>query len=188
MGRTTLLIGITVGIALLALSSGAAAQTPTATATPDLDFGEEVYREECVGCHAEDGTGIGMPNQPDFTNRSMWRTTSKEQLIDSAMNGKGAMPGFEGDSIDLNGDIVHYGRSEIVDVLAYSANEFGTIDWSQVGTAADGGTPTATMTATATATETETEEPSPTETGMPGPSVPLAVAGALGALYLIRRD
>lgn len=182
MGRTTHSIGIALGMALLALSTigGAAAQTPTATPTPDLELGEEIYVEKCEGCHGEDGTGIEMPDIPDLSDRDFWQTTGQDRLVESVMDGRGAMSGFEGDSIDRNGDVVHFGRDEIVDVLAHEANEFGAIDWSQVGSAADDGGPTA--------TETETAEPSPTETDMPGPSAVLAVAGALVALYLVARD
>lgn len=176
MTYTTRLIGIAIGIAVLfSMFSAASAQTPT----PDTDFGERMYLEKCQNCHGPEGQGIGMPNQPDFNNRSFWRANSKESLIASVMDGKGAMPGFEGDSITVNENIIHFSEEEIVDVLAHESGEFGDIDWSQVGRAAAGG---ATQTVTPTATGTQTPSP--------GLTAALAIAGFLAALgiVLIRRE
>jgi mono/diheme cytochrome c family protein len=50
--------------------------------------GEQVYAENCAGCHNEDGSGGFGPGLQDVTDQALVETT--------VTNGKGQMPAFQG--------------------------------------------------------------------------------------------
>ncbi|MFQ5814989.1 MAG: c-type cytochrome [Candidatus Hydrothermarchaeaceae archaeon] len=62
-----------------------------------LAMGRQIYQTYCQGCHAENGKGTGMPNQPDFTDAAFWASEKDEDLINSIADGVSntAMPAWK---------------------------------------------------------------------------------------------
>lgn len=122
---------ITVSVALLLLAVAPMAVTAQQS-------GEHIYSEQCQSCHADDGTGTGLPNQPDFTNADFWGAENKEELREAVSGGLGAMPAFS----DLSDE-------ELDNVLAHEADMAG-VDYSSLPEGGGGGdtggaTPTPTL-------------------------------------------
>lgn len=123
---------ITATVALLLLAAA-----PMAVSAQQS--GEQIYQDQCQSCHAEDGTGTGLPNQPDFTNADFWEAENKEELRGAVSGGLGAMPPFS----DLSDE-------ELDNVLSHEADMAG-VDFSSLPEgdgAGDGGqqaTPTPTV-------------------------------------------
>ncbi len=68
----------------------------------ELDFGvtdemvargKEVFTQNCVACHGEDGTGA-IDGTPNFTDPAFWVSKSMAQRFEIVTNGKGAMPAW----------------------------------------------------------------------------------------------
>lgn len=122
---------ITVSVALLLL-----AVVPMAASAQQS--GSEIYSSQCESCHAADGTGTGLPNQPDFTNADFWEAENKEELREAVSGGLGAMPAFS----DLSDE-------ELDNVLTHEADMAG-VDFSSLPEGGGGGdtggaTPTPTI-------------------------------------------
>lgn len=64
---------------------GQPATRPASAASP-----QRIYAQHCLGCHGASGEGLYGPNIQGF-NRSI------AQIVDVIANGRGKMPGFEGD-------------------------------------------------------------------------------------------
>lgn len=79
-----------------------------------LKSGEEVYKAQCVACHAS-----GVANAPKLGDAASWAnrlSTGFNALVQSALKGKGAMPPQAG------GD---HEETEIARAVAYMANAAG---------------------------------------------------------------
>ena len=79
-----------------------------------LKGGEEVYKAQCAACHA-----TGAANAPKLADAGSWANriqTGFNQLVDSALKGKGAMPPQGGGDFD---DV------EIARAVAFMANSAG---------------------------------------------------------------
>lgn len=113
--RRALLLSL---VLLLASTPPAAAQLP--------DAGEDVYFDNCVYCHGEEGKGMGLWSQPDFTSKGLWLETPREELLDQVRNGGEVMPGFEGNLTE----------EETRDVLAYGASLAG-VEFQDLGRGMD---------------------------------------------------
>ncbi len=77
---------------------GSQEQTSTETAAPTkapAAVGSEIYRISCQPCHAVNGAGVGLPNQPDFRDASFWASKSDSELINTIKNGRGQMPAWK---------------------------------------------------------------------------------------------
>jgi cytochrome c5 len=73
-----------------AAPAAAPAQPAAASATKPAADGKSVYESTCIACH-----GIGVANAPKFGDKKAWEphlTHGTEQLYESALKGKGAMP------------------------------------------------------------------------------------------------
>lgn len=83
----------------------------TATAMPaqgaDPQRGAELYRTHCAGCHGSGGKPV-LPGAPDFS-RPMALLKPDPLLLASIRQGRGAMPGYEGQLRDR----------EILDLVAH---------------------------------------------------------------------
>jgi ubiquinol-cytochrome c reductase cytochrome b subunit len=92
----------------VAASAEAAARTRAATG---------LYRQYCLVCHGNDGTGRemkgSMPNMPDFTDRAWQEKVGSDLLLAGVLDGKGTlMPAFRGRVNDAQGaDLVAYVRA-----------------------------------------------------------------------------
>lgn len=175
---------ITAGIVLTALAAALAA-APAAAAV-DPGNGAEIYEEECWYCHGEEGRGMGLWGQPNFTQEELWLDNSEEHLVSIVRDGGEVMPGFEDNITD----------EEVHDVLAYSSREFADVDYADIGSdAGSGGTDsTTTPEGTDAAAESSdgegaeaTEGGTGSEDGAPGFTALAAVAAALSALVARRR-
>lgn len=89
-----LILGVMVVSACLGGGQEQAPVQTTAPATTPGPIGSEIFRVNCQPCHAVNGAGIGLPNQPDFRNASFWASKSDSELINTIRNGRGQMPGW----------------------------------------------------------------------------------------------
>lgn len=79
-----------------------------------LKSGQEVYNAQCASCHAQ-----GVANSPKFGDAAAWADRIKsgfEQMVTSALKGKGAMPPQAGGDFD---------ETEIARAVAFMANSAG---------------------------------------------------------------
>lgn len=63
---------------------------------PDmLARGQEIFTQNCVACHGQDGKGV-VQGTPDFTDPGYMATTSMAAQFEVVTNGRGAMPAWGG--------------------------------------------------------------------------------------------
>lgn len=82
---------------------GAAAETASATAEPDLERGQRIYRQACAFCH--DKGVAGAPKTGDIAGWSPRLAQGMEALYASALRGKGAMPARGGNPALTDADV-----------------------------------------------------------------------------------
>jgi mono/diheme cytochrome c family protein len=80
-----------------------------ATSPDELAAGETIYREDCQGCHAADGSGAA-PGAPDFTDAAAMATQSPQALFDVVSQGQGHMPAFS-DQLPAGGEVPAGGKA-----------------------------------------------------------------------------
>ena len=76
--------------AMVAATAAAAPAAAVPVATQVAGGGEALYKQACVVCHAS-----GVANAPKFGDKSAWAPRIAQgvpQLVQSVLNGKGAMP------------------------------------------------------------------------------------------------
>lgn len=64
-----------------------------ATSPSEISAGEAIYRENCLECHAADGSGA-VPGAPDFTDVATMAAKSPQMLFDVVSEGREQMPAF----------------------------------------------------------------------------------------------
>ena len=59
--------------------------------------GAAMYAEKCAMCHGEDGVAkIMAANSGNFNDPEWQKKSSLKTIVDTIVNGKGKMPGYEG--------------------------------------------------------------------------------------------
>ncbi|MFS0750812.1 c-type cytochrome [Oceanobacillus sp. 1P07AA] len=69
------------------LTLGACGNADNDTATENLDPGEEVYRNNCASCHANDLSGSGGPSLVGVGSKY-----TQDEIAEIVTKGKGSMP------------------------------------------------------------------------------------------------
>ena len=138
-----------------------------------LAGGEQVYTAQCAACHAQ---GIG--GAPKFGDVAIWANRIKngyEQLVNSALKGKGAMPPQAG------GD---FSDIEIARAVVHLANAGGakfTEPAAPVAPAATAAAPGSPAAATQVAAAAAAPAAAAVAAATPAPAAPAAVAAAPAA-------
>jgi cytochrome c6 len=104
----------TVGALMAVISFGFLGFATTACAADDA---ASAFKNNCVVCHAADGTGSATGkalNAPDLNSAAVQKLTAA-QMIDTISNGKNNMPPFKGILSD----------DQIKDVVTYLRSTFG---------------------------------------------------------------
>ncbi len=83
-----------------------AAQTVRQVAAGEGDPVAALFQKDCAACHGANGKGIAAVHTPDFTNPSLQRTFSAQDITDAIRNGKagGRMPAWSGKLTDAEID------------------------------------------------------------------------------------
>ena len=83
--------------AMGAQQSPQAAEVPAVApaSPPDATAGQEIFAQNCVACHGQDGKGV-VQGTPDFTSPEYARNAIPAVLFEVITNGKGAMPAWGG--------------------------------------------------------------------------------------------
>lgn len=145
-----------------------------ANAPREVATGDAVYKQVCAACH-----NAGVAGAPKFGDSGAWGALiakGLEELFNSAIHGKGAMP--------PKGGATQLSDFEIQRAVVYMANEGGgTFEEPQApaeegGEAAAAEAPAATQTATAAAAATT---PAPAAAPAPAASAPAAAPSAAAA-------
>lgn len=115
-GRTTIsgAIALVVGAGLAAC--GGDDTTGSSDASGDVNLGEQVYADNCAGCHGDNGEGDTGPRLGDGAAVERYPDAENHRAV--VANGLGSMPAWEGTLSD----------EEIDAVVAYEREVLGTGD------------------------------------------------------------
>ena len=84
-------------------------------------IGEKLYIQNCMVCHADDGSGA-MPGVFDLTEKRNWSTLPEKQLLDQ-MN-KGIQKSGAAVNMPPKGGNPNLKDKEILTILSYMRKEF----------------------------------------------------------------
>ena len=84
-------------------------------------IGEKLYMQNCMVCHADDGSGA-MPGVFDLTENRNWSTLPEKQLLDQ-MN-KGIQKSGAAVNMPPKGGNPNLKDKEILTILSYMRKEF----------------------------------------------------------------
>jgi cytochrome c6 len=108
--NSAMILGAVIAISVAGFTSRASAKP----AAPDDAAGEQVFKSNCVVCHAADGTGSATGkalNAPDLHSDAVQKLTVA-QMVTQVSNGKNNMPPFKSTlSEDEISAVVGYVRS-----------------------------------------------------------------------------
>lgn len=83
--------------------------------------GQQLYMQNCMVCHADDGSG-GMPGVADLTENRNWSTISEEKLLERIKQGI-ALPGAAV-TMPPNGGNPDLSDSDLKLIIKYMRMEF----------------------------------------------------------------
>jgi cytochrome c6 len=111
--HSTMILGAVIAISVAGFTSRAAARP----AAPDDAAGEQVFKSNCVVCHAADGTGSPTGKAlkaPDLHSDAVQKMSVAE-MVTQVSDGKNNMPPFKST----------LSKDQISAVVAYVRSEFG---------------------------------------------------------------
>ncbi|MGE6630205.1 cytochrome c551 [Bacillus sp. NPDC077027] len=84
----SLVLFLTMAFVLAACGGGSnSSDKDSGSKSSNVSSGEEIYQQNCIGCHGKDLSGGGGPSLKEIGSKY-----SESQLADIAQNGKGSMP------------------------------------------------------------------------------------------------
>ena len=99
----------------------------------DIGAGEAIYEENCVACHAADGSGT-VSGTPDISDAAAMSTQSPQDLFNVLSQGRGEMPAFADRlSEEESWQVVDYVRSLSYETIASEGVIVGQVQNATTG-------------------------------------------------------